>query len=89
MEGIKKAVNEFLLDEKEKQEAIENANVNKLYNLEEILNIEYIWIPTVEKAFIFSLAKKEKQADHGRSIAITLIILTDGFMEWFRAWMES
>lgn len=42
MEGIKKAVNELLLDEKEKQEAIENASINKLYSLEEILNIEYI-----------------------------------------------
>lgn len=42
MTEIKKEVSKLLLTEEEKQEAIENANNEKVYNLTDTINIEFV-----------------------------------------------
>lgn len=42
MTAVKKAVSKLLLTNEEKQEAVENANLAKICDLEDLIHIEYI-----------------------------------------------
>ena len=43
MQEVKKEVTNLFLTDSEKQEAIENANNEKICNLTDTINIEFIW----------------------------------------------